>query len=420
MRKELRILIVMGLGGFLAACQREPMIRLSEENQARLEASMTASRLEASQAVDEGTESEASEALGSQEAGGSGQEGQAPESQDPAPEITNRSVSPEDIRAHWKEADRGTVYNFDRYMPYGMNQIKTLALGDQQVTTYMTFGYQDLAKMQVQKRYPDRVVTEVFKRHQGQLRKTLSTESINPYDNILESSLSEGMSQVLLEAPLERGHSWEQEDRQLATITNLYEEVTLNGRVYDEVVEVLVELGRDRIQLTYYAPDLGVIAQYEGPKAGGGDFVQLVDHSEAVMIVHPIQVAVPDLSEPSEGLEWVAVDFAWQTNGSLAAAFEEVLRELGYLDETIQVNQVYLNENNVAVMDFTPGVVAVLNRHQASEATVIQGIVRTLGDFFSTDQVRLTVNGNGLLANTVPYPEGGIYTLSRLPDDLLE
>ena len=94
-----------------------------------------------------------------------------------------------------------------------------------------------------------------------------------------------------------------------------------------------------------------------------------------------------------------------------------MFKEMGILDDTITVQSVTLDEG-VVLIDFSPGVVAVLNSHQVSEQAVIASIVTTLGNFFNTDQVRLTVNNSGMLPDTLEYPTNGIYQVSTITTPL--
>lgn len=109
----------------LVACQREPMVCLSEENRAILE-----SKINGNPSEEQGTQDEEIES--------SLEESQA---------TTDQTQSVEDIRANWLEAETGSVFDFDSYMPYQMNQIKTFSDGNQSLTTYMTYPYEDLSGM---------------------------------------------------------------------------------------------------------------------------------------------------------------------------------------------------------------------------------------------------------------------------------
>lgn len=220
---------------------------------------------------------------------------------------------------------------------------------------------------------------------------------------------------VPLAAPIQEENSWQYAENQTATITQLYDSIELEAGTYEDVVEVLVNLNHKEIQLNYYAANLGLVAYYHGDKEGQGNFWQLTSEASNVAIIHPIDVVSPVPGNTDGETQMDRAEFASQSNGSLSRAFDEIFTNLGFIDETISVNSVCLNANGVAVIDFTPGLVAVLNQYDGSEASVINSIVSTLGYFFDTDQVRIEVNGNGMLANTVPFQDGGIYQVPERP-----
>ncbi|EFR30602.1 GerMN domain-containing protein [Eremococcus coleocola] len=378
----------------LTACKRQPMINISEENQARIEAKVSQEKNQSS--VD--THS------------------QADESQDNSPaEETTQTIGLEDLKQGWTKANLDTEFDFDLFAPYQANQIKTYSDGLNQETTYMTYQNEDKSLMQVE-HLSSKHETELIQASQGQYQQIFISDQVNPYLSLLDQATPAGETDPItyLSAPLSQGNTWDYDGQgHQASISQLYQKANINGQVYDQVVEVKITMD-NQIIYNYYGQDVGLLGQWSGQtEKESGQWKVLQSNAQDVMLVHDITWVS---ATEQDKLDHKSVSFSWQTNYQLAKAFEEILRQENILDTSITVNAVYVNASGQAVIDFSPGVVAVLNQNAASEKIVIQSIVDSLAYFFGVKEVRLTVNDNGLLPNSFDYPEGGIYQASQTED----
>lgn len=374
----------------LTGCQQEPMIKFSAENQAKIEEKKQGNQSNESAA--ESAETNTQQDLA-----------------DEAGAITSDQLEilPKE---EWVLAERGTSYDIWAYAPYLSNQLKTFADPQQESTTYSNFATEDHRLTQVQKRMPNSTEQFIYEINEGRITE-YPLEQAGLYVNHLadfdRSQYSGGT--VILAGPLEVGNKWQAKEGQEREITQLYESIQLEAGELNYVVEVSY-YEEDTYIKEYYAQNQGLVAQWQSSgEDQPGIFSQLASDYRNVMLVYPVTVFQPDESTGEE-LTSTQVEFAWQTNGSIGTAFTDMLRTAGLIDDTVQVNDVSVEDGNIAVIDFTPGVVSVLNQHSASEQLVIQAIVDTVANFTQCEQVRLTVNGNGLLPNTIEYPTDGIYT----------
>lgn len=399
MIKYYRIYLLVPILLLLVGCSSEPMIQLSEERQQEIEEKLAQREAEENSAQEENTSEVASD----------NQEQSVTESTE---EVAAAVPLVDDPSSEWEQAETGTSYNLWDYAPYIAYQIKQFSNGAENYTTYMNYNQNDNAQSQIQLRRGGTVATQIFSMGDGQIRQVTSSTNLNPYDNVLSQigSLQTNNPQVLLQEPLTVGTSWSDDSNYQSEITALYNSIETEAGSLTNVIEV-TRTSSEGVVKDFYAQNQGHVATWSSDSLdNSGEYWQLTSDARDVMLTHPMNMYEPDDSAENLVRESQGT-FAFQTNGSLASAFQQMFRELGIIDDTIMVNSVSVNSNNVAVIDFTPGVVAVFNNYNASEEAVINSIVYTLGEFFQTNQVRLTVNGNGLLPNSITYPEGGIYTI---------
>ncbi len=382
----------------LVGCSSEPMIKLSEERQQEIDAKL-AKQEENNQLNEENVQQESSS--------------QQTESMTDVESSNHEILLVDDPSKNFEVAATGTSYHLWDFAPYLPNQIKQFNNGTQNSATYMNYSQNDIAQSQVQWRQLGQVVTQVFVMGEGQIQQITSTTNLNPYDNVLPSidTIQTSDTKVLLQEPLTVGTQWTDSSNQTSEITALYDVMETEAGTLTNIIEV-TRSSDNSIQKDFYAQNQGFVGRWTSESLEEpGEYWQLIADTREVMLTHPITLFVPDDSQ-AELVTKNEGTFAYQTNGSLAVAFEQMFREIGIIDDTIFVNDVYMDSQDVATIDFTPGVVTILNNYESSEEAVIRSIVYTLGDFFQTNKVRLTVNGNGLLPNSISYPDQGIYEIS--------
>lgn len=402
---KLKQLILSSVFLLMVGCASEPMIKLSEENQSIIDA-----KKQAKEGESNGTDS----AEGVNAESESGQEGSAEsvEEVEEAPQLATFDTS------EWLPLEEGAwALTLDQYLPNITYQIKQFGNGSQSRVDYVNFLDEASQSMQVESRVEDTVQLIFYQWDASQIVQVgESTTVSNPYINQLPTLTRDAEADtILLQAPLQVGTSWQANPTTTSEITNIYQQASLASLEFENVIEV-TSTSQTGQQLAYYAAGEGLIGLIESNNEGDLTQVwqaQTIYHDNR--IINDIEVMVP--TQEDSMIESSTAAFRWQTNSNYAAPFDSMLKELNILDETITVNSVGI-ENNVATIDFTPGVVAVLNSYDAPEQAVIAAIVTTVGNFFDTDQVRLTVSGTGMLPDTIEYPTNGIYQVSTVTQAL--
>lgn len=380
---------------FLVGCSNEPMIRLSEENQAILESKRQASIEEAKKRENE---------LASIENEASVNESTESSSQEEATSSVASEESVEDEAltiidpSTWTQAADGTVWELSHFVPYQINQIRQFSTSSSRLTTYVDFTNEGQTAWQVREINQSQPKTHLIELQTNQITQVSLTESIRPFMNYLSTLTTQGQNQkILLQAPVTTETAWTNADGSTASITAMYDAIKINGQSYANVVEVT-----SADEKRYYGENQGLLLVLTD-----ADSIVLETLADNVQIVVPYTVWLPNEdTDATTLLTQKEVDINWQTNSTAGSIMTQFFRNQNWLNDSVSINSVSLMENTVTV-DFTAGVVAAMNSHPTKEQGVIPAIVATMADLFSVENVVLTVNGNGLLPDVLPYPTGG-------------
>lgn len=347
---------------FLSACSKEPMIRLSEERQAYI------------------TEKQNIEQASHKNKG---------EEKTVNIEITNEVAYDETM-------------SFDDivdFIPIQPNQINQYIENDQEFFRYMEFVDGNLKMMQVREQTPTAISNHYYAWDAQQISDLGVGEGTNIPSNQL-SNLSTERSNIILKAPIQKGNSWEMSSEEIASITNLYETVNINGTTYQDVVEVAYQDGQ---QIKYFAKGLGIVAEINPD-----DSLVLSSISQNSYFQVQIPIKAPQQVDNKLVLVDDVAPIKFQTNEESANIYTKLFQTLGWITPDISVNKIN-KETYYINVDFTPGIVAAMNQNEVTERGIIPAIVMTMIEHYGVEAVQLTVNGLGMTPNTISYPDGGLW-----------
>lgn len=383
--------LLIGVFILLSGCSSEPMIQLSEENQAKLEEKRAQSS-EVSNNVDADTISETAQT----------------ESILDVPEtVTLAELDP----SSWTQLPEGTTLELSNYLPYVAYQLKQFSNESGSYTTYVDFFDENKRVMQVREIVGATNYVNIYEWSEQAIQLTARHENIALFENLTQDvSSTPDANLTLLSAPVAVGTTWSYDGTHTSQIVGLYESLTLGEQQYTEVVEVSTPFEAYDLRQYYASGDGLILTRYVDnvEVSTGEQFWQVTGNSHQVMMILNRDVAQPQ-TEGEYLLSLEKVPFAYQTNDSLARAFQRLFTDLGWITDDIVVNSLTVDEAGVANLDFSAGVVAAFNQHPSTETSIIPAIVTTVGHYFDVTQVRLTVNTVGLLPDTLAYPENGIY-----------
>lgn len=347
---------------FLSACSKEPMIRLSEERQAYI------------------TEKQNIEQASHKNKG---------EEKTVNIEITNEVAYDETM-------------SFDDivdFIPIQPNQINQYIENDQEFFRYMEFVDGNLKMMQVREQTSTAISNHYYAWDAIQISDLGVGEGTNIPSNQLSNLSTEG-SNIILKAPIQKGNSWEMSSEEIASITNLYETVNINGTTYQDVVEVAYQ---DDQQIKYFAKGLGIVAEINPD-----DSLVLSSISQNSYFQVQIPIKAPQQVDNKLVLVDDVAPIKFQTNEESANIYTKLFQTLGWITPDISVNKIN-KETYYINVDFTPGIVAAMNQNEVTERGIIPAIVMTMIEHYGVEAVQLTVNGLGMTPNTISYPDGGLW-----------
>lgn len=352
---------LLGLSLFvLTACSKEPMIRLSEARRAELEQKTTVQVLE---------DGDQAEVTFSKEA--------------------------------FVEADQTTSFNqVTEFLPIQPNTV----LEGEATSLYMDYIDTQTASLQMYHQVNQEIKREFYSWDNQAIYYLGSQDSFSSPFNYLPS-IPQGNHQTWLQFPIVKGNNWSTDGSSEATVTNIYQEAKIGDEVYQDLIEITYQVG-DQTEVLYLARNRGLIA-----KEVNGQIVYLITQiREESFVRSDIVVYSPQEGSDPIKLSEMASSLEWQTNDGPGNVYTRLFRNLGWIDESISVNSVEIQDGR-ALVDFTPGIVGVLNTHPQTEKGLIPAIVATVGQSLQVDQVQLTVNGLGLLPDTLEYPVGGVWSV---------
>ncbi|MCR8969841.1 hypothetical protein [Facklamia sp. 7083-14-GEN3] len=358
----------------LSACKQEPMIKLSKENQMKIEKKQAENK-----------------------------ETQLEQKNNQKANTSDQVVL--DSNSWIKEAE-DVNYRIEKFLPINANQVKIFSNGK---TSYVDYMDQTSQQMQVRETLGAEKTIELYRWNTEVIELYGKIEKNNRFTNYLKNSMEANeleKSLIILQSPLKVGTEWLYDGNIPSHIVGLYKEVNIGDQIYQEVIEVVTKFEEgDRHQLI--AANKGIIAQWQENKE---DYFLAESITDNVMLVSKKEWYMPQSSTEEPLIQKEIVDFAWQTNDTLASAFQRFYYDNQWITPEIQVVDIY-ESNGIAHLNFSSGVVASLNQHPAGEKAVAIAMMVNIADYYSVNQVRLEVFGNGMLLNTIPYPPNGIHQI---------
>ncbi|MDN6397455.1 MAG: GerMN domain-containing protein [Alkalibacterium sp.] len=222
-------------------------------------------------------------------------------------------------------------------------------------------------------------------------------------DTGLESE--QGNFQIILQKPLELGHSWESPDGSTSEITDVSVNKELPfGSI--EAIEVTQQYENNSETIDYYGKDIGLIEQIF---KSDDDTITVTStlSTQAADTPEAFPITVYSIDDQALGLDKSTVTMELETNEPARLAMAEILKgqtpdteESQILKESTEINFMYLRQDGVVHVDFSTDLSA-MNAGSGIEAMTLQGIVNTIGDYYHVDEVLLTLDNE-------PYESGHI------------
>lgn len=239
-------------------------------------------------------------------------------------------------------------------------------------------------------------VAEIYEYRDDAIVRTLQKEETYYRDNFSEIGTipADTNEETVLQLPIEVGNTWDG-DGTTFEITAVNHEITVPADTYT-TIEVTVSYENGATTKYYYAENVGLVAEiYEDDELVVESKLETIE--ENVTEVIPVSVYVAD--EQAMGMDVVKADIELMTNDPARTALQELLSgkntdypEINILPEGTEIQYLFLNNNHVVEVDVSKEF-ENMNAGSTGELFFIYNLVNTLSQYYGTDEVLLTVDG---------------------------
>ncbi len=209
-------------------------------------------------------------------------------------------------------------------------------------------------------------------------------------------------TEILLMEPLKKGTTWQLKDGRTRYISA--EKVPVNTPYGSfETLEVTTE-SEDSTTKDYYAAGVGLVKslfQSEGLEISS----TLSTVNKDAVLTQPFTLYYPDADEkiyPDQ------TELTMKTGTEVLSVLQEAMKTeplkasyLPLMSRNTRINSLTMEENNVLHVDFSPEFVTEMNAGAGYELLILQSVTNTLGNYYGTSKVLITLEGK-------PYESGHI------------
>lgn len=241
-------------------------------------------------------------------------------------------------------------------------------------------------------------MVKVFEYKDGELKEILSIGETYYRQNFTDITDADG--RIILKEPLTKDNSWTSNNGEKLTITNVDVEVSTPMGNY-KTLEVTTE-ENDYKTINYYAKDIGLVKS-----VNTGDDYEVSSTLSKIetdsSLLHNIVLYFPDLEQ--DVIYASNAEIAFKTNEDAKDVIEKSIRDNQdkntILSENTTINSLALMDDGIVYADFSKELVTEMNAGAYYESMILQSITNTLGNYYGTDKVYITIEGK-------PYESGHI------------
>lgn len=259
-----------------------------------------------------------------------------------------------------------------------------------------------ISEEKVQQRIDNRgtVMVNVLELKDGKLTKVFSKGETYFRENLLKANNDE--KEVILMSPLAKGTTWTLKDGRVRTITNTEVDITTPTGKY-KAIEVTTKNTKDKT-IDYYAKNVGLVKSIF--VSGGTEISStLTKMEENVPLVQIINFFYPNIDDGKLYIKSKQIKFYTNdiTRKVLAEAYKEPINnQLGVVfSKNTEINSLYLNKDGIVYIDLNQAFRDEMSAGAAYEEMLLQSVVNTVGQYYQTAKVYLTIDNK-------PYESGHI------------
>ena len=281
-------------------------------------------------------------------------------------------------------------------------------------TSYPQFNQENF--YQIARNNGGTTVAEIYEYRDDSIVRTFQKEETYYRDNFSEigTFTDEMTEEIVLQLPIEVGHSWESNETSYE-ITAVDHELTVPADSYS-ALEITATSGDGATMKRYYAENVGLVAEiYEDGEFVVESNLESIEENSAEIV--PLSVYVAD--EQAMGMDVVEATIELMTNDPARVALQELLSgqntdypETNILPAGTEIQYLFLNNDRVVEIDVSEEF-ENMNAGSTGELFFIYNLVNTLSQYYGTDEVLLTVDGEPYSGAHMILEEGETLTFNE-------
>lgn len=287
------------------------------------------------------------------------------------------------------------------YYPFVENKIYDYeGIGNEYAEQKTFVEFTEGNKAQIKIINPGTNLIKIVEYSDGILKESYSEGEFYHIENMLNTK--EDKENIILKEPIIVGNSWTTRDGQIREITSLN---TFIDTPYSrfETVEVTTTYDDGSLLKEYYAMNVGLVARIFDFK--DYQVKTLLKSIDEKPLEHNSQFFYPLYSDIKS--VYLEDKILFYTNQTIEKLFEEKLKNppsdklIAPISKDTKINSIHFDRNNnwTVKVDFSDEFLNDMKVGTALESEILKSIINTLGKFYDTERVYISVNGR-------PYESG--------------
>lgn len=303
--------------------------------------------------------------------------------------------------------DIGKNVSISDYFPFRENVYYDYeGIGNEFAEQQSFFEYIEGDRAQIKISNPGTTIIKVLENKEGALTEIYYEAEFYHIENMISNNSEK--RDILLKEPLEVGNSWSDSEGHKRSITGVDMEIeTPYGDV--KAIEVTTELAEGTTSKKYYAKDVGLVASiYEDENGKIKTLLKSLTEKPLELEIKTYYPLLRDISSTA----YTNSKIKFNTNEKIEKKLEDLLKNppsnklLPIISQGTVINTIILDRVQwVLKVDFSKELLTDMNMGSTQEGETLKSLVNTLGTFYGTDKVYISIDGK-------PY-ESGHYGLQE-------
>ena len=292
-------------------------------------------------------------------------------------------------------AEEAREYTVDMLYPFESDTHRIYAgEGNEYVSYDVYVDFVNEERIQLRENNGGTEIVRVLEKKDGTLKEVIFEPETYYKENFLSKDAN--TDRILLMEPIAEGTTWKSGE-ETSTITAVSKEVATPYGTFDavEVTRVTKSDSGDYTNIDYYAENMGLIKTLNiGEDYEVSSSLEKIE--ENVSMNEVVNFYYPNAMD--ERIFLYRKEIAFTTNDIprmlLIEAYKDLPKEAApVLTSGTKVNYLYLNQDGMVYVDLSREFLTEMNAGAGYESLILQSLANTFGDYYATDKVLLTIDG---------------------------